>query len=64
MSAAVALSTLNNALPHGAFVLDDGRLAFRSHVFLDAEGNAPIETVAYALRVCEEAAEVLGDAEG
>jgi hypothetical protein len=64
VSAAVALSTLNNALPHGAFVLDDGRLAFRSHVFLDAEGNAPIETVAYALRVCEEAAEVLGDAEG
>jgi len=65
VGAAVALSTLNNALPHGAFVLDEeGRLAFRSHVFLDADGNAPVETVAYAARVCEQAAEALGDAEG
>jgi hypothetical protein len=62
VSAAVALSTLNNALPHGAFVLDDGRLAFRSHVFLDADGNAPIETIAFAVRMCEEAADSLGAA--
>lgn len=61
IGAAVALSTLNNALPHGAFVLDEGRLAFRSHVFLDADGNAPIETVVFAVRVCEQAAEALGD---
>jgi hypothetical protein len=60
VSAAVALSTLNNALPQGAFVLDEGRLAFRSHVFLDAEGNAPLEVVAFAVRVCEQAAEALG----
>lgn len=64
VGAAVALSTLNNALPQGAFVLDEGRLAFRSHVFLDAEGNAPIDTVVFAARVCEQAAEALGDSEG
>ena len=61
VGAAVALSTLNNALPQGAFVLDEGRIAFRSHVFLDAAGNAPIETVAFAAKVCEQAAEALGD---
>lgn len=61
VGAAVALSTLNNALPQGAFVLDEGRIAFRSHVFLDAAGAVPIETVAFAARVCEQAAEALGD---
>jgi hypothetical protein len=61
VSAAVALSTLNNALPHGAFVLEGGRLAFRSHVFLDAAGNAPIETLAFAVGVCEQAAEALAE---
>lgn len=61
VGAAVALSTLNNALPQGAFVLDEGRIAFRSHVFLDAAGNVPIETVAFAAKVCEQAAEALGD---
>lgn len=61
VGASVALSTLNNALPHGAFVLEAGRLAFRSHVFLDAAGNAPIETLAFAAQVCEQAAEALSD---
>jgi hypothetical protein len=61
VGAAVALSTLNNALPHGAFVLDQGRIAFRSHVFLDADRNAPVETVAFAVRVCEQAAATLAD---
>jgi hypothetical protein len=61
VGAAIALSTLNNALPHGAFVLDEGRLAFRSHVFLDEGGGAPVDTVAYAVRVCEQAAEALED---
>ena len=60
LGAAVALSTLNNSLPHGAFVLDEGQLAFRSHVFLDAEGNVPVETVAFAARMCEQAAAALG----
>jgi hypothetical protein len=61
VGAAVALSTLNNALPHGAFVLEGGRIAFRSHVFLDVAGNAPLETLAFAARVCEQAAEALAD---
>lgn len=61
VGAAVALSTLNNALPHGAFVLDHGRITFRSHVFLDAGGDAPIETVVFATRVCELAAEALAE---
>jgi hypothetical protein len=56
---AVALSTLNNAIPYGTFVMDGGRLAFRSHVFLDADGNVPLATVAFAVRICEEAAEAL-----
>lgn len=56
---AIALSTLNNSIPHGTFVMDEGRLAFRSHVFLDAGGDAPLETVAFAVRICEEAAEAL-----
>lgn len=64
VSASIALSTLNNALPHGAFVLDEGRLAFRTHVFLDAEGNAPIEAVAFAAGLCEQAADALGGSEG
>jgi type VI secretion system protein VasG len=58
--AALALSTLNNSLPHGAFVLDDEGLAFRSHVFMDAAGSVPVETVAFAARMCEQAAEALG----
>ncbi|MBK8257707.1 MAG: hypothetical protein IPK82_34190 [Polyangiaceae bacterium] len=56
---AVALSTLNNAIPHGTFVVDGGHLAFRSHVFLDSEGMAPLETLAFAIRICEEAAEAV-----
>lgn len=56
---AVALSTLNNALPHGAFVADGEHLAFRSHVFLDADGSVPLETVVFAIRTCQEAAEAM-----
>lgn len=56
---AVALSTLNNALPFGAFVAEGERLAFRSHVFLDADGTAPLETLVFAIQTCEEAAEAM-----
>lgn len=56
---AVALSTLNNALPHGAFIAEGDHLAFRSHVFLDEAGNAPLETVVFAIRTCQEAAEAM-----
>jgi len=56
---AVALSTLNNALPHGAFIAEGERLGFRSHVFLDAEGKAPLEILLFAIRTCEEAAEAM-----
>ncbi len=56
---AVALSTLNNALPHGAFIADGEHLAFRSHVFLDADGSVPLETVVFAIRTCQEAAEAM-----
>ena len=56
---AVALSTLNDAIPHGTFVMAAGHIAFRSHVFLDAGGNAPLDTVAFAALLCEEAAEAL-----
>jgi hypothetical protein len=56
---AVALSTLNNAIPYGTFVMEGAKVAFRSHVFLDADSNAPLEIVAFAARTCEEAAEAL-----
>lgn len=56
---AIALSTLNNALPHGAFIADGEHLAFRSHVFLDADGSVPLETVVFAIRTCQEAAEAM-----